>query len=122
MCVLLSTDIFHASHTIDLNHVAYLFYPYQYLLISAMVFVGRSRSHHVCKKIPPLWSTPPAQSTARACHLCGDGCDQGYGIKDASSSGRFLKEVQRTGHVVIGDRSERRKDFIRLQNEYSLVK
>ena len=34
----------------------------------------------------------------------------------------FLKEVQRTGHVVMGDRSERRKDFSRLQNEYSLVK
>ena len=34
----------------------------------------------------------------------------------------FLKEVKRTGHVVKSDRSERRKDFIRLQKEYSLVK
>jgi hypothetical protein len=34
----------------------------------------------------------------------------------------FLKEAQRTGHVDTGDGSERRKDFIRLQNEYSLVK
>jgi len=39
-----------------------------------------------------------------------------------SSVEDFLKEVRRTGYMVIGDRSERRKDVIRLQNEYSLVK
>jgi len=43
-------------------------------------------------------------------------------VEDAFSSGRFLKWVQRTGDVIINGRSERRKDFIRLQNEYSLVK
>ncbi|MEA1895380.1 MAG: hypothetical protein U9N36_09315 [Euryarchaeota archaeon] len=43
-------------------------------------------------------------------------------IKDAYSSGRFFKNVQSIGYMVIGDRSERRKDFDRLQNEYYLVK
>jgi len=42
--------------------------------------------------------------------------------EDVFPGGRFLKEVQRTGDVIIDGKSERRKDFIRLQDEYSLVK
>jgi len=43
-------------------------------------------------------------------------------VEDMFPIGRFLQDVQRTGDVSIDDRSERRKDFIRLQDEYSLVK
>ena len=49
------------------NHEVYVFYLHHHLLISAMVFVGRSRSSdQVCNKIPPLRSTHPAQITPMA--------------------------------------------------------
>jgi len=43
-------------------------------------------------------------------------------VEDAFPSGIVLKEVQRTGDGIIDGKSERRKDFIRLQDEYSMVK